>query len=133
MPATQTARLRTYQAQIRRLAAQLGTELGAIEWLGTGSLVRRYTTCGIPGCRCQADPPHRHGPYWQWTTKVAGKTITKRLTDEQAELFQTWLGDRRRLRATLEKMEAISERATALVLGEATPKRRTQSSRRPPR
>lgn len=31
---------------------------------------------GTPGCRCKADPPQLHGPYWQWTRKVAGKTVT---------------------------------------------------------
>jgi hypothetical protein len=130
MPLTQDSRLQAYKAQIRQLAAQLSTELGAIEWLGTGSLVRRYTSCGIPGCRCQADPPQLHGPYWQWTKKVAGKTITRRLTDEQAALFQTWLEHRRHLRETLDNMEAISEKATALVLGETPPTRRNQPPRR---
>ncbi|MHB1615095.1 MAG: DUF6788 family protein [Actinomycetes bacterium] len=28
--------------------------------------VVRSTSCGKPGCRCQADPHQRHGPVDQW-------------------------------------------------------------------
>lgn len=109
-------RLERYEVQLRRLAAQLSSEAGLIGWLASGSLVRRSTACGNPGCRCQADPPQLHGPYWQWTKKVNGKTVTRRLTEEQARLFQEWLGDRQRLRRTLSAMEAVSDKATAILL-----------------
>lgn len=116
MSPTGRTRLERYEAQLRGLAAQLSTEAGLIGWLASGSLVRRSTACGNPGCRCQADPPRLHGPYWQWTKKVAGKTVTRRLTDEQARLFQEWIGDRQRLRRTLRAMEAVSDKATAILL-----------------
>ncbi len=109
-------RLERYEAQLRRLAAELRSEAGLLGWVASGSLVRRSTVCGKAGCRCQADPPQLHGPYWQWTKKVAGKTVTRRLSDEQARLFQEWLGNRRRLQRTLTAMEAVSDRATAILL-----------------
>src|SRR3974390_730771 len=28
---------------------------------------RRYPRCAPPGCKCHADPPQPHGPYYQWT------------------------------------------------------------------
>jgi len=58
---------------------------------------RRFMPCGKPGCRCQADPPPLHGPYWQWTRVVAGKTVTRRPTEPQARLYQEWIANRRRL------------------------------------
>jgi hypothetical protein len=36
-----------------------------------------YWHCGWAGCRCHAEPPQLHGPYWHWTRKRAGKTISR--------------------------------------------------------
>ncbi|MGH8903826.1 MAG: DUF6788 family protein [Egibacteraceae bacterium] len=47
-----------------------------------------HTCCGSPGCRCHADPPQPHGPYYQWTAKANGKTVTRRLTEHQARPVQ---------------------------------------------
>ena len=55
-------------------ARQIATELAKIARTGMvlpGSLTERHTRCGHPNCACHADPPRRHGPYWQWTRKVA--------------------------------------------------------------
>lgn len=82
-----------------------------------GSLVRRYMPCGKPGCRCMSDPPQLHGPYFQWTHKVRGKTITMRLTEEQAKLCAEWVSNHRRLKAIIRKMEALSLKETDRRLG----------------
>lgn len=52
-------------------------ELGTLGDLRPGSLSQQYNVCGTPGCRCKADPPQRHGPYYQlgWTRK--GKSTTR--------------------------------------------------------
>lgn len=115
-------RLGRYEIKARRLAAQLSTQAGLLGFVASGSLVHRYTTCGKAGCRCQADPPQPHGPYWQWTKKVNGTTVTRRLSDEQARLLQKWVGDRQRLQATLAAMEAVSDKAVALLMKAGPPK-----------
>jgi hypothetical protein len=79
MPPTTTERLADYEQQYRDLAAQLAT-IGLIH---SGSVTRRYTRCATPGCKCHADPPQPHGPYYQWTTKNNGKTVTRRLTENE--------------------------------------------------
>ena len=58
-------------------------------------------------CRCHAKPPQLHGPYWQWTAKVEGKTVTLRLTPEQARLYKKWIDDRQ-LRSLIERMRQIA-------------------------
>ena len=68
--------------------AQLKGEIASVGFVSPGSVVRRFMPCGKPGCRCQGDPPRLHGPYWQWSHKVAGKTVTRRLTPDQAQLYQ---------------------------------------------
>ncbi|MGH3419719.1 MAG: DUF6788 family protein, partial [Streptosporangiaceae bacterium] len=85
-------RLDRYEARYRELAA----ELAGIGFISPGSLVVRETSCGKPGCRCQADPPQRHGPYYQWSRAVAGKTISRRLNERQAELYRSWIANRKR-------------------------------------
>ena len=69
---------------LRRRHQALAARLGQVGFALPGSLTRRYTYCGKPGCRCQASPPRPHGPCYQLTRKVAGKTVTTRLTPSQA-------------------------------------------------
>src|SRR2546425_8312422 len=111
-----TQRLARYEQRYRRLTAQL-TEIG---FVSDGTLLQRYTTCGKPNCRCRADPPQRHGPYWDWTRKVAGKTISRRLSDAEADLYRTWIANDRRLEAITTEMRGISRKAADLIIRQAT-------------
>ncbi len=106
------AKLDRYQARYRELAA----ELAEIGFISPGSLVVRETSCGKPGCRCQADPPQRHGPYYQWSRAVVGKTISRRLTAEQAEIYRTWIANRKRLETIIAQMQEVSADAGEILL-----------------
>jgi hypothetical protein len=112
MTPAESRRLQAYQAKLRRLAGEL-TDVG---FISSGSVVRRFMPCGKPGCRCQADPPQLHGPYWQWTRAVGGKTVTRRLSEDQARLYQEWIGNRRRLTKMLAEMEKVSQQAASILL-----------------
>lgn len=63
-----------------------------------GTVVTRQMRCGKPGCRCKAEPPQLHGPYYQWTRKVGGKTVTRFLTDDQLARYEPWFANAQRLR-----------------------------------
>jgi len=116
MPPTDTdQRLADYEQRYRELAAQLAT-IGLIH---SGSLTRRYTRCATPGCKCHADPPQPHGPYYQWSAKVNGKTVTRRLSASEAELYQEWIANDRRLRDLIQQMRQIAAKATELKLKQA--------------
>jgi hypothetical protein len=110
------------RADDRRLAAleaelaRLKGEIASVGFVSPGSVVRRFMPCGKPGCRCQGDPPQLHGPYWQWSHKVGGKTVTRRLTEDQARLYQQWIANRRRLGELLARMEQVSSRAAAILV-----------------
>ena len=97
----------------RRLKRQL-LELGFVR---PGSLVRRFMPCGNPACRCMAAPKNRHGPYYQWTYKVRGKTVTVRLSAEQARRCAEWIHNHRHLKRVVRKMEALSLKETDRILG----------------
>jgi len=104
-----------YERRYQELAAQIA-EVGLI---AAGSVTRRFTRCTSPGCRCNADPPAPHGPYWQWTAKVDGKTVTRRLTPREAELYQEWIRNDRRVRALLDQMRAVAAKVEEIILQEA--------------
>jgi len=107
-------RLAAYERQYRDLARQLAD----IGYIAGGSLALRPNRCGKPTCRCHDDPPQLHGPYWRWTAKVNGKTVNRRLTQAQAELYQEWTANDRRHRALVAKMRQIAAKATELLLTE---------------
>ena len=76
-----------------------------------GTLACRFMRCGKTNCRCKAEPPVLHGPYRHWTRTIAGKTQTRSLTEEQAQRYQPWFDNARRLRELLNELEERSLRA----------------------
>jgi hypothetical protein len=90
--------------------AALVSRLACTGFALPGTLIERTARCGKPNCRCHADPPRLHGPYWQWTRKHQGKTVTVNLTPRQAARYQPWFDTARDLRNTLARIEALSLR-----------------------
>ena len=109
---------RSQRAETRQIAAELARIARSADVL-PGSIAERLTSCGRPGCACQADPPRRHGPYWHWTRKVAGKTIGRYLSKDQAAECRAWIANDRRLRELVARLETIGiERLEAARRGE---------------
>jgi hypothetical protein len=50
----------------------------------------------------------RRGPYWQWTRKAGGKTVTRLVPDDQLDDCRQWLDNDRRLRALVAELEALT-------------------------
>jgi Family of unknown function (DUF6788) len=87
-----------------RIAAQLAQAGFALP----GSLIVRAYACGKPGCRCHADPPRLHGPYAEWTRKIGGKTITRRLTPRQLAEYQPLFDNAKKLRTLLSELQDLT-------------------------
>lgn len=102
MPEPRAADRRAHAAIVQRLA-ETGFAL-------PGTLLTRRMSCGKSTCRCQADPPQLHGPYHQWTRKIDGKTVTRRLTDAQAAVYGPWFANAQQLRELVAELEALSLR-----------------------
>jgi hypothetical protein len=101
--------------------AAIAAELSATGLALPGTLIQRHVRCGKPGCACHADPPVLHGPYWQWTRKVAGKTITRLVPDEQVSNYRQWIDNDRRLRGLVAELETLT-----LAIADASPRPRTR-------
>lgn len=100
---------------------ELKSQILELGFVRPGSLVRRYMPCGNPSCRCMATPPRLHGPYYQWSYKIAGKTRTIRLSEEQAKLCEEWVHNHKRLKRLLQQMEQLSLKETDRILGVISP------------
>lgn len=136
---------RLSQAQQRLEACRADYEaakakVAQVGFLCEGSLAEIRTCCRNPNCRC-ADPARRHGPYWQLTWKEAGKTVSRRLSAEEARLYAEWIDNRRQLEAVIAEMQTISRRADEYLLAEIgkplhaparTPRPRRSPQRREP-
>jgi hypothetical protein len=93
---------------------QIAAELGRAGYALPGTLTIRAYACGKHNCRCHASPPRLHGPYAEWTRKIDGKTITRRLTPAQLAEYQPLFDNARRLRALLADLQDL----TLKIIGE---------------
>ena len=64
-------------------------------------------------------PAPAHGPYYQWTAKLNAKTVTRRLNETEAKLYQEWIANDRRLRHLIQQMRQVAAKATELKLKQA--------------
>ena len=109
--ATHEADLDDYRSRIHKCME----ELQKIDFVLRGSIMKHYMRCGTKGCRCRAEPPVLHGPYYDWTRKVRGKTVTVRLKEHEAEILQEWIGNIRKLDKMVSRMVEISMEAVAII------------------
>jgi hypothetical protein len=96
--------------------AELRRQLGATGFLWVGTVLHQYQVCGKPSCRCRKENRFRHGPYYVWTRKVRGKTVTRMLTEAEGRLYTEWIHNRRTLNKTIKKMMSFSKRLAPLLL-----------------
>jgi hypothetical protein len=64
----------------------------------SGWSVRAAWSAAIPASRAAGvrRTPQPHGPYWQWSTNINGRTVTRRLTERRAALYREWIANDRR-------------------------------------
>lgn len=116
-------RLSRSELEARIAACQLGYQavkarVVEVGFICEGSLVERWTRCGKPNCRC-AEPAGRHGPYYQLSWKEHGRTVSRRLTADEARLYREWTVNRHQLDALLNEMKALSRQAGQYLLDSA--------------
>jgi hypothetical protein len=87
---------------------RIATELAAAGFALPGTLTVRAYACGKPACRCHADPPRLHGPYAEWTRKIGGKTVTRRLSPAELTEYQPLFDNAKKLRALLAELHDLT-------------------------
>ena len=102
---------------------KLKSEIAQLEYFAKGTVLARMVKCGKLQCGCHTDPVKRHGPYYEWTYKEAGKTVNVRLDSKAASIYKAAARQYRKLKSTLNRMEKISRLALARIdseCGDAT-------------
>ena len=102
-------------ARLRAHAYQKAQELADLGFVLRGSILERFSLCGSAGRACHADPPRLHGPYWQWTAKVAGKTVTRNLSDHQVQRYREWMDNAQHLDQIVAELFDLSTQADAVL------------------
>ena len=87
---------------------RIAAELAQAGFALPGTLIVRSHACGKPACRCHADPPRLHGPYAEWTRKIGGKTVTRRLTPAELAEYQPLFDNAKKLRALLTELQDLT-------------------------
>ena len=86
----------TKSKKSREKIAAIQHTISGMEYLSSGTLLKRMKVCGNPRCHCASDPAARHGPYFEWSYLKAGKLRHRTLTPEQAEMMRLAIANRKR-------------------------------------
>ena len=82
-------------------------QISALGQVVPGSLQKRLYRCGKPNCRCVIQGI-LHGPYYQWSRKIDGKTVNINLNRETATMVRRWIQNDRKLRKLCARLEKTS-------------------------
>ena len=118
MPTKRTLQSATMDAYAKRFQ-ELKADLAQIEYFSKGTVLARMVRCGKPQCACGKEPSKRHGPYYEWTYKAGGKTVTVRLSPKTAPFFQAAARQYRKLKTILNRLEKLSRQALAKLAKDA--------------
>lgn len=99
-------------AEYKELAARIAG-LGLIHH---GSVVHRHAAS--TDATGDAEKKAGRSPFYQWSSKVNGKTVTRTLSEDEAKLYREWIENDRELRQIVKDMRTASERATRAILRE---------------
>ena len=104
---TQSTRLwdRKSQPNLKKRYAQLVDQLSRMGPVLPGTITARRI---IGQASKKQIDRKKYGPYYQWTRKVNGKTITMNLSEAQVDLFQKAVDNNRKFEQILSEMKQIS-------------------------
>lgn len=103
------------ERDIEHRIAAIKHELAALGPLHPGSLSRQYNVCGSPSCRCKADPPQRHGPYYQLSYTHHKKSSSRFVRKQDLAEVEQQLRNCERLRSLVDEWIGLDiERARLL-------------------
>jgi hypothetical protein len=100
--------------EVRERIAEIHRALTAVEYLASGTLLKRTKVCGNPRCHCARDRAARHGPYYEWSYLKGGKLRHRTLAPEQAALMRLAIANYRKAKRLLRAWEVQTLRLIEL-------------------
>jgi hypothetical protein len=101
----QSALLERYTQRFEKLKR----DLQRVECFCKGTVLKRRMKCGKAHCACASNPAKRHGPYFELTYKVSGKTVNVKLSPQAAPLYTAASRQYRKLKTLLHRLEKLSQ------------------------
>jgi hypothetical protein len=95
----------TKSTKSREKIAEIQRTLSAMEYLSSGTLLKRMKVCGNPRCHCASNPAARHGPYFEWSYLKGGRLRHRTLTPEQADIMRLAIANHRKAKKLLRVWE----------------------------
>jgi hypothetical protein len=111
--------------KLQKQYQQLLQQLSQVGLIVQGTVTPRQITRPDPKDRRKKKT---YGPYYQWTYKLQGKTVTENLTRSQAKEFQKAINNQRKLEAIVSKMLALSKTILQNTTVGVTKRRRNPTS-----
>jgi len=98
--------------------------------LRPGKLSQQYNVCGKADCRCKADPPQKHGPYYQLSFTRNGKSSSQFVRKQDLAVVRQQLRNYQRLRELIDRWIALGMELSRLKLPQSSERSRGLSPKR---
>lgn len=100
----------------RKSIARIKEALAALGPMLPGSISTQWNVCGKAGCRCKdPDRPQRHGPYYQLSFSVGGRSSTLFLRKEEVPEVRACIERYRRFKQLTSELVAAYVREARRV------------------
>lgn len=112
-------------AQLNRLMLDFNQQVVEVRpegYILQGSVVRRKLQ------RRVGTVLKTYGPYYLWTRKIQGKTVTAALTSDQAQLIRQAINRNRELERRLDRIRSLSEQIIIAVSPCVAKRKRTPNT-----
>jgi hypothetical protein len=103
----QARRRKMTVTQMERRYQRLAARLAKLQVMVQGTITERTIERSI-----DISPGEKkvYGPYYQWTFKDKGKTVTVNLAPDQAEKYQRAIDEHRKMEGIVEEMRQLSRK-----------------------
>ena len=108
------------ERRYQRLAARLAKLQVMVQGTITERTIERGTDAG-------PDKKKVYGPYYQWTFKDKGKTVTVNLAPSQAKQYQRAINEHRKMEGIVEEMRQLSRKILEMKTVGVTKRKRAAS------
>ena len=111
---------------------KLKQEIARLGDLRPGKLSQQDNVCGKADCRCKADPPQKHGPYYQLSFTRNGKSATQFVRKPDLAVVRQQLRNYPRLRTLVDRWIALGMELSRFKLQSPPERSQTVSPKRQP-
>jgi len=107
------SKLRQYASILMRERKKLEERVLRARPQMEGSLIKRFTRCGRPGCRCMKGQPH--GPFWYLSRRIEGKTRYTYIPKDRVKEVKTLIDRGIEIRKARARIRELTERLGSVL------------------